>query len=242
MKSATHLNDNSLNSAGPKWTWLGSKLNPDYEPPVPVDLRSCLRNDNSSRNLNDGHWVFDRIFGYIELKPKWLSLLHVSYPDGRSVVNSSDTFKQRRSRKKFTVDRFCDMYDPLWRSRKVSLIFHTFTRVNYARLNISVMLELVKARYAALKRPLRGYLWVLEIAPNSNMRCGYHIHYHLLVAVDRVRWPKIPSSLKFEDVWGQRTGIEFVKYSLRGYLTKYFLKSEAHLLRLRSYGISRILI
>jgi hypothetical protein len=104
------------------------------------------------------------------------------------------------------------------------------------------MVECAKSRYESLGWPIRGFLWALELKANENLDGGYHIHYHLVVAVDRVRITEIPSALKFEDLWGQRTGVEFITKSIRSYLSKYLYKSDAKLLGKRSYSISRKLL
>ncbi|MEA2054282.1 MAG: hypothetical protein U9O96_04085, partial [Candidatus Thermoplasmatota archaeon] len=86
-----------------------------------------------------------------------------------------------------------------------------------------------------------GYLWVLEVKKNDNMAGGYHVHYHLIIATDRVGVQTIPEELKLESIWGQRTGVEFVKYSIRKYLSKYLTKENESMLQQRNYGISRVL-
>ena len=100
------------------------------------------------------------------------------------------------------------------------------------------MVDAAKDRYKALKRPIRGWLWCLELKKNDNMEFGYHIHYHLVVAIDRLNVKEMPAELKFDDLWGQRTGVAFVKYSVRRYLTKELNKSDAKLLNRRSYSRS----
>jgi hypothetical protein len=49
----------------------------------------------------------------------------------------------------------------------------------------------------------------------------------------------IPEELKFEDLWGQRTEIDFVKKNIRHYMAKYFAKHNSRAIGRRSYGISR---
>ncbi|GAH23310.1 unnamed protein product [marine sediment metagenome] len=105
--------------------------------------------------------------------------------------------------------------------------------MDYAKKDIVSMLNCVKKRYGALKRPIRGYFWVLEISEND------HVHYHLVVAIDRMNVTKIPDELKFEELWGQRTGVEFIKKSVRGYLSRYLSKSDARIIGMRGYGVSQ---
>ncbi len=132
-----------------------------------------------------------------------------------------DDFKSAKNRKIKTVRKFCDYYEPLYRRRKISLLFHTFTRMDFSKQDMRTMVKCAKARYKAINRPIRGYLWALELADNEGMETGYHIHYHLVIAIDRLRVTELPEELKFQDIWGQRTQVEFIKKSIRAYLSKY---------------------
>ena len=123
-------------------------------------------------------------------------------------------------------------------------MFHTFTNMIGAKRDMRSMVDLVIKRYTAIGRSVRGWLWVLELKKNDNMEFGWHIHYHLVVAIDRldIRGKGIPEELKFEDLWGQRTGVVFIKYSVRGYLTKELNKTNGARLipKVRSYSRSRV--
>ena len=101
------------------------------------------------------------------------------------------------------------------------------------------MLDNVKTRYKSINRPIKGFLWAMELKENEKMETGFHIHYHLVVAINRVFWKEIPEELKFNDLWGQRTGVEFIRKSVRKYLSKYLYKSDAKILGRRAYSISR---
>jgi hypothetical protein len=196
-----------------------------------VSLRSCLIHNNAT--------PLDEQDIYISKIPKWLTILEKpeSVDLGTGEINyadyETDDFKASRNRKIKTVEKFCDFYEPLYRSRKVSLLFHTFTRMNYSKRDMRRMVDKAKEAYIALNRPIRGYLWALEISETN------HIHYHLVVAIDRVQWKEIPKGLKFESLWGQRTGVEFIKRTIKGYLSKYLYKSDGKILGKRSYAISR---
>jgi len=206
------------------------RKNPEYSPEKLIPLRSC-HIYNNAEILNE-----DVLISKI---PKWLTVIEkgIIDRDTGDVVYygeyETNDFKASRNRKIKTVERFCNFYEPLYRRHEVSLLFHTFTRLNYAKEDMRRMLDSVKYRYRALKREIRGYIWVLEISKTN------HLHYHLVVAVDRIQFKKIPRGLKFEDLWGQRTGVEFIKKSIKSYLTKYLYKSEAKILSKRSYAISR---
>jgi len=151
----------------------------------------------------------------------------------------TDDFKACWNRQSKAVNEFCDFYEPLYRKKEVSVLFFTFTRWDCSKKSMSRMLDAVKTRLKALKWHLRGWLWVLELKKNDNMEFGYHIHYHLVVAIDRVKVKKIPEGLKLEKLWGQRTGVAFVYKGVRAYLCKELNKSDAKLLNKRSYSRSR---
>jgi len=203
--------------------------NPEWSTEKLVPLRACLIRNNAEFEV------------YISRTPKWLTRFEkesVNIDSGEVVYSDylSDDFKASRNRKIKTVEKFCNFYEPLYQAREVSLLFHTFTRMNYSKQDMRRMLDNVKIRYGALKREIRGYIWVLEI-PETN-----HVHYHLIVAIDRYEVKEIPEQLKFDDLWGQLTNVEFIKKGIRVYLSKYLYKSNAKLLHKRSYAISRKLL
>lgn len=205
------------------------RKNPDWDLSKLIPLRPCHIHNKAEISEDDV---------YVSKTPKWLTVLEKESIDlgtGEIVYSDyeTDDFKAARNRKIKTVEKFCDYYEPLYHRREVSLLFHTFTRINYAKQDMRSMLDNVKYRYRSLGREIRGYIWVLEVSEYG------HVHYHLIVAVDRVRFKRIPKALKFEDLWGQRTGVEFIRKSIKSYLTKYLYKSDTRLLRKRSYAISR---
>lgn len=212
--------------------------NPSWSIDKLIPLRSCLIYNNSSK----------LIFGdMITNIPKWLTTLdvekkNISTGEIENFEVYTNDFKSSNNRKIKTVEKFCNFYEPLYRKRKVSVLFHTFTRADLANLDISTMLECAKVRYRALNRPIRGYLWVRQLKENEKMDFGYHIHYHLVVAIDRLEVYKMPEKLKFDDLWGQRTDVEFVKKSVRRYLMKELNHNDAKLWQRRQYSISGKLI
>lgn len=220
-----------------KYQFKSRCKNPEWSVEKLVSLRSCHIHNNASRNNKD--FIVSEI-------PKWLTVLEkpVALDTGTGEIiyedYQTDDFKASRNRKIKTITKFCDFYEPLYRRRKVSLLFHTFTRIDYSKKDMRTMLECVKTRYESLGIPVRGYLWALEAKRNEKL--VFHIHYHLVIAIDRVQWKEIPKELKFEELWGQRTGVEFITKSIRNYLSKYLYKSEAKLLGKRSYSISRKMI
>lgn len=220
-----------------KYRFKSRGKNPDWSVEKLISLRSCHIHNNADRNEPEF---------FISEIPKWLTVLEkpvaVDTGSGEIIYEDyqTDDFKASRNRKIKTVVKFCDFYEPLYRRRKVSLLFHTFTRIDYSKKDMRTMVDCAKSRYESLGWPIRGYLWALENKKNEKLQ--YHIHYHLVVAVDRVRITEIPAALKFEDLWGQRTGVEFITKSIRRYLSKYLYKSDAKLLGKRSYSISRKLL
>ena len=208
-----------------------------------IPFRSCLIYSNlcklDLRNLCTGEPVYNQLWGLVRSSPKRFSIFE-NIETG-STFESND-LKQSKNRMKKTVEDFCNYYEPKYKSQEVSMMFFTFTRANYSTKDIRTMIECIKMRLRALKLPLRGYLWVLEAKENLKMDGGFHIHYHLIVATDRVLFKKIPKELKMNDVWGQRTGVEFIKYSVRAYLSAELYKSNAVVCNKRRYSRSKVFV
>lgn len=225
-----------------KYRFVSQVRNPywDFEKLIPI--RPCLNIHNNSdkilQNINTGEEVFNSVPDYISECPKRYVNFEKSCRDGVSNFQTDD-FKMSHNRRRKASDKFCNFYERLYLERKVSVLFFTLTRSDYVQKDISTMLDALKVRLKALKTPLRGYFWVLELKRNKKMVNGYHIHYHLVVAIDRVNWRRIPKKLKLEELWGQRTGVGFVEKSVRSYLKKELVKSNAKILRRRMYGISQ---
>lgn len=210
------------------YTFRSRRKNPEYSDSKLEILRSCHIHNKASKN---SEYLIKRI-------PKWITVLDCESADTETGeilydLYETDDMKQAKGRKIKTIKKFCDFYQPLYSKRLVSVLFHTFTRINYSRNDMKTMLECVKSRYKSLGKPIRGYLWVLEISENN------HAHYHLVIACDRIRVKAIPEELKMENLWGQRTGVEFIKKSVRNYLSKYLYESDGRLIGKRNYAISR---
>ena len=241
-----------------RYTFKETRKNPEYSESdlIPI-IRSCLRRNKSSKikylPSNENWLQFCDMYlpekedeinqdYHISTKPKWITTLIKEQIDlqSKKVVTreeyQTNDMKSSVNRKVNTVNKFCDYYDPLYRDKKVSLLFHTFTRINYSKKDMATMVECAKRRYKSLKRPIRGFIWVLEVSETN------HIHYHFIVAIDRFEVKKIPEELKFQDLWGQRTGVEFIRKSVKSYLTKYLYKSDKKIIGKRSYAISRKLV
>jgi len=195
-------------------------------------LRSCLINNNAEKiqTVKD-YYLIKRI-------PKWYTTFKVenSNDDGEMVetIYQSDDLKNAKNRKIKAVQKFGAFYQPLFQKKKISLMFHTFTRVQFAKTDIRRIIDNVKYHYTEmLGLDWRAYIWVLEISKNN------HIHYHLMIAVNRFKVDEMPEEIKFNGLWGQRTQVSFVKYSIVGYMGKYIQKDEARIIGMRSYGMTR---
>lgn len=222
-----------------KYEFYKREINPEFNPEKIIPLRSCQLQVNAEK--------INRVFHYTNT-PKHLVTLRVprSVDTGSGEIiyadYQTDDIKTIKHNKIKTINRYCDFYEPLFRSRKVSLLFHTFSRADYSKTDMRRMLDNIKYRYKIINREILGYLWAVEFAPNENMINGFHIHYHLIVAIKRIQVTEIPEALKFNDLWGQRTGVEFIKKSVRNYLSKYLYKGEGKILGRRNYSISRNLL
>lgn len=154
--------------------------------------------------------------------------------DPLGTTHTTNDLKQAKHRRIKAIKKFGEFYDPLYKAKEVTLLFLTFTRMNYAKLSFARMMDNV--RYHIEKQLgicLRGFIWVLEASQRD------HLHYHLCLAIDRLNASKMPKELKFEGIWGQRTQVTFVKKSVIGYMMKYLTKEEAVIMGCRSYGKSR---
>lgn len=211
--------------------FLKRHVNKEYESGVKrVPLRSCLLHNNGAVFSHEWH---------VKTKPKWVTdLLQTDYDrnTGELLAQSvyrTDDLTSGNNRKIKAVNRFCEHFKDQYRKRKVSLFFYTFTLANQASTSIRDCFKAFKKRLKRRGINLRGYIWILEISDNL------HVHYHALVATDRINFKgqSLPEFLKMDDVWGARCQVEAVRYSVRGYLSKYFVKNKSRILGKRQYGI-----
>lgn len=219
------------------FTFLSRKINPDYESGLKeVPLRSCLLHNKSAGKVGESQQNFSWI---IKTQPKWYTDLQKTDFDvntgeilGYSVYRT-DCLTSGNNRKIKAVNRFVNHFKPLYKSRGVSLLFYTLTIANQAKVSVSDCLSAFKKRLKRRRINLQGYLWVLEVSENL------HIHYHVLIAIDRInaRGSKLPNYLKLDDIWGARCQVEFVKKSVRGYLSKYFVKAKNRVIGKRQFGV-----
>lgn len=212
------------------FTFVGSSINEAWlEGVIKKPLRACLIRNKSE------------FFLAIKTAPKWVHKMQGVTTDGELVEVLSNDLKRLNFNKIKAMKKFSQKYQPLYEKRKVTLLFHTFTQADKAKLSFKDMIDLIKWHYKAIGKEIRGYVWTLEVSFDKNPKG--HVHYHLCVAVDRmnIRGGKIPNHLKFEKQWGRSTGVEIVKKNVVGYMSKYFAKNNAKVLGWRGYGISNSL-
>lgn len=211
---------------------LHTQLNKDYpEARKAVSFRSCLLHNNSDKNS---------LMHYIENEPKWLTILQCSLidPDTGEVVGheniQTNNHKASNGRKIKCLDKWCAVFQPLYKARKVSLFFYTLTQAEKASLTIAQAIDILKKRGERNGYPILGYIWTLEISRKG------HIHYHIGVAIDRmtISEGKLPAWLKLNKVWERRTQVAFVRKNIRHYMAKYFAKDSTRISGKRSYGVS----
>lgn len=235
---------------GKHYSFLNRTKNPLYESGlVPLEIgnpnnpffESCLYTIKSDRFEPE---ISRKVFPvFIKTEPKYYTNLAEHEYDretGELItkgVYQTNDFKVSNGKKIKRLDKFCNYYQPLYKERKVTLWFLTFTRANFSRLSFKQMNNIVKKYYQREKMPIRGFIWTYEISKDN-----FHWHYHLCIATDRVnlKGKGIPTKLKFNFLWGQRTELEFVKKDIRHYMAKYFSKCDFRLdRRIRSYGASK---
>jgi hypothetical protein len=238
-KALFHLNQCKLNPG----YYDGLKTIPDCRPSVKERVKqgtpfdACLIGSNDTQRL------------VIKTVPKWVTTLGYYDVDcetgeilGRGLYETNE-FKKSNGKKIKVMDVFADHYNDLYRKGKISVLFHTFTRPNHARMSFRRMLHLARKRYKKLGFNINGFVWTAEVTDETESKGkGLMWHYHLGVALDKrmnIKGKGIPKELKFEDLWGQRTEVEFVKKNIRFYMAKYFAKHNARVIGTRSYGRSK---
>ena len=188
----------------------------------------------------------------VQTEPKWNTQMKVSGLDKTTgefipeleIYNTND-LKAGKYRQISAAKKFCVNIKNLQKQKQGSILLHTFTRLNEADCDIRSVIDILKARYNSIGRKIRGYFWVLEVS-HPKKGSDFHLHYHLVVFVDRlnIKGGKMPEALKLNDVWGQRTSVEFLRKSLEGFLLGYLSKSDARLKdangkKIRMFGSSR---
>jgi len=213
------------------YSFVKRTLNENYSQAIVQPLRSCLLHHNSE--------IYPDV--KIATKPKYITLLdrlEVDTDTGEisKIKYLTDDFKSKKGRIFKKIDTFGCMWQPEYTKKKVSILMHTFTMANASNMKFSDMIDNVKYRYKSIGFKLKAYFWVSEVSDD------YHWHYHLIVVIDRMKLhgKKIPDTIKFNDLWGCRTQVAFVKKSINSYLSFYLNKSQSKVIGLRGCGSSRM--
>jgi hypothetical protein len=202
---------------------------------------SIMRNNvtaNSGRN--NGHVMVEKPPMIMTSQPRNITKLLKTVRDvntgemtASEIIETNDTFLRLKRRKR-ALKSFTDYFEPLYRRRKVTLLFITFTIANENGVTLRSVIDQFKKRCKRNGYPCHGYFWVMEISEDL------HVHYHGLFAIDRmnVRGSSIPNWWKLDELWGARTTVEMVKRSVHGYLAKYMDKGHEKIEGKRMYGRS----
>ncbi len=204
--------------------------------PRRVSFESCLLHNNSDKKipqlLNEYHVV--------ERFPRYKTELdnvriNTRTGDITSTIHSTDSFKQANHRKIKALDKFCDYYQPMYRKNKVSLFHLAFSGYgDQSETTIAPLLEAIVKRLKNNGHKVLGYIWTLEVSE------GLHRHYHMCLATDRIkiRGKSMPKCFYFNELWGARTEVTFVREDVKRYLSKYFAKDNFRIQSHRSFGNS----
>lgn len=186
-------------------------------------------------------------FVVVETQPKRITMLTkttLNYSKGEIEVRNhiTDSFKRSNYGKIRMLDKFCDLYQPLYSQKKVSLLFVTLTSIHeHAKQDIQQFIDSMKLRFEKVGLTFYGYCWTLEVV---NEKGRWNPHYHLCLATERLKivGKLFPRALYFTKLWGCRTKTTFVEYNVKHYLSKYFAKNPYRLNGYRSYGCSKKLL
>jgi len=202
-----------------------------------LPFESCHIRNNAEKNNTSFNLV-------IKTVNKWNTYLYRTDYD----INTGELYERQRyctnelkranGRKVKALNKFCNHYQPMYKTKEVTLFFITLTSMDKARITIRELIDILKYRIrVGLNREVLAYIWTLEVSENI------HCHYHLCLAVKRVdmKGKKFSDYVKLEKVWGCRSQFDFVKKDVKRYLSKYFAKDQSRILNHRSYGISRTL-
>lgn len=215
-----------------RFDYLRRYPNKDYETGLKdLPLRSCLKHHNSDR------------FSALKVKtsPKrFTDLLHTKIDtDTGEIITSvytTNEFKQANGRKIKAINSFVDYFEPLYKRRKISMLFYTLTLAEYGK-PIADVIDALKLRCKRNGKPILGYVWISEVSEDL------HWHYHIAIAVDRinVKDKSLPDYLKIDNLWPSRTGVEFVRNSIRHYMSKYFAKNPFKIIAYDNEGLHKII-
>jgi len=153
--------------------------------------------------------------------------------EGVEVENETNNLLLLLQRRKRRFKNFFDVFEPLYKQRKISFLIITLTTPytfedfkNNKNLQKELREKLKKFWKAYRERHLRrldkiyGVLKVFDVGEQ-----GEKLHLHLVVAIPRIRVKRIPDWLKPDKgLWEWLSQVQFIRKSVRGYIAKYLGK------------------
>jgi len=168
-------------------------------------------------------------------KPKHNLYFGKEFEDGEIWIDEEgvcDLYLSLLRRKK-RFDEFFKVFEPLYKVKKVSMLFITLTTpytlqeikrdenlAKELRRNVKVFWNSYRKRLKRRFGCIYGYMKVVDVGAE-----GQKVHIHIVVVIPRIKVKKIPDWMKPDKgLWEWRTGVEFIKKSVRGYLANYLGK------------------
>jgi len=181
-------------------------------------------------------------------KPKYNLYFGKEYEDGEIEIDEEgvDDLYLSLGKRKGRFNEFFRTFEPLYRQRRVSMLFITITTpYTLEELKNDELEKELKAEWSKfwkayrlrLKRKLGevyGYAKLTDVGAE-----GHRLHFHIVVVIPRIRLAKIPDWLKPDKgLWKWQTRVEFIRKSVRSYLMNYLGKPMFNLpTKWRSYEV-----
>jgi len=206
----------------------------------PSGLSYKHNNVTAKSGRNHGHRMMETPPMIMSREPKYITELLKTESDPNTgemirsdIIETNDTYARIKRRRR-ALKSFTDYFEPLFRRRKVTLLFITFTIANENGVTLRSVIDQFKKRCRRNGYPCHGYFWVMEISEDL------HVHYHGVFAIDRInlRGKKLPEWMKLDGLWGASTKVVMVTYTIEHYLGKYMLKGHDKIEGKRMYGRS----
>jgi len=153
--------------------------------------------------------------------------------EGVGVENETNNLLLLLQRRKGRFREFFNIFEPLYKQRKISFLIITLTTpytLEDVKNNKKLAKELrdlfrtfwnsYRRRHLRKLNKVYGFLKLIDVGEQ-----GEKLHFHLVVAIPRVRFHKIPDWLKPDKgLWEWLSQVQFIRKSVRGYLAKYLGK------------------
>ena len=127
------------------------------DPPKSIEQKKLPRSPLSNLVIYTLSPKFDNtLLLYIKTLPKWLTNLNRSLlntetgeiiDDG---IHETNEIKQSNWKKIKKLTEFCNIFDPLYMKRKVSILFYTFTKINFSNIPFPRLLDDIRYRFAEI--------------------------------------------------------------------------------------------